>query len=257
MSDQGLHESLERVEARRLMAIKLAQRDVHQADIEILESSEVVYRDGGYWVAARIWVDMESVEHGCGFDAADGFVPDADGRDARFTRTDDGHEPIGEEREEDEVAGDVKTNAELRTLINDCIAYHFDDKYLPEVYAAVDELTKRADRQLVQPALDRCEICDLEMLDDDHHTSEFYNGFAHDECIEEATLPFNVQVGRDPASTQQYRAIKSSEAREIKPFEIDQARPYIILDGEGNRYTVSLDVGDGRYYAHPDAGEEG
>lgn len=92
MSDQGLHESLERAEARRLMAIKLADRDVHQADIEVLDEAE--YRDGGYWVAARIWVDSESVEHGCGFDVAlaSDFVADVDGRDARFTRTDDGED---------------------------------------------------------------------------------------------------------------------------------------------------------------------
>lgn len=66
MSDQGLHESLERAEGRRLMAIELAGRDVHQESIEIL--TDVDYRDGGYWVAARVWVDMESVEHALGLD---------------------------------------------------------------------------------------------------------------------------------------------------------------------------------------------
>lgn len=92
MSDQGMREAIERAEARRLKAIDLAGRDVHQENIEVLEDVGVDYRDGGYWVAARIWVDAESVEHGCGFDIplASDFVADADGRDARFTRTDDG-----------------------------------------------------------------------------------------------------------------------------------------------------------------------
>lgn len=88
-SDYALELSADRAEARRLMAIKLADRDVHQADIEVLDSVE--YRDGGYWVGARIWVDMESVEHACGFVAlASDSVADVNGRDARFTRTDDG-----------------------------------------------------------------------------------------------------------------------------------------------------------------------
>lgn len=81
--------SLMRDAHRRDMAITLAMR---VTDVEVDEKADVTSRDGGYYVAARVWVDAADVEHATGYDVAlaSDFVADADGRDARFTRTDDG-----------------------------------------------------------------------------------------------------------------------------------------------------------------------
>ena len=31
----------------------------------------------------------------------------------------------------------------------------------------------------------RCEICTGDLREDDHHTSEYGDGFAHDDCIDD------------------------------------------------------------------------
>lgn len=63
-STQELNESLRRAEHRKDLAAKIAENHYtcdDDVDVDV-DGSEAEYVDGGYWVAARVWVSMEEVE---------------------------------------------------------------------------------------------------------------------------------------------------------------------------------------------------
>lgn len=61
---EAVNESLARAERREQLAVSIAQRQADD-DLEVpgdMDVPRVESVDGGYWVAARIWVDAEEVE---------------------------------------------------------------------------------------------------------------------------------------------------------------------------------------------------
>lgn len=82
--------------------------------------------------------------------------------------------------------------------------------------------------------LDRCVICNRELDDDDHHTSEYDDGYAHDECIEEhrgaisgespnrTDEPGQSDAGSIPAASIQFTRL----VYDLRPLERELLRAY-------------------------------